>query len=494
MSESSPGLVDEARPLGALDSFFLYTETPSSMMHVAALLRFTLPPGAPADYPAQLVDEIRREAVVQDPWNRKLKHPKVTPPPLQSWVVDQNFDIDYHFRHSALPSPGGERELGYLVSRLHSTPLDLDRPPWELHVIEGFADGGFAIYVKLHHALADGGTVLRMLMRCLLVDPEVTDTPIMFAVPPLRAEPGPDAAAPVRRGVLDRIVETISLPMKAVSATVAAAGELGNVAGQLAAAVGRYVKPDDGTDRPKLALQAPDSILNRRIGRNRRFATQELDLTEIKRIAKARGATVNDVCLAVLGGSLRRYLDELRELPERSLVSFVPIDIRPKGDDGGGNAVGAMLVEIGSDVADPLQRLAAVCASSRAGKAPFAELSLPAALVYSMSFLGPATAQAVISTAGLPDPIPTTFNVSVSNVPGPREDRYFRGCRLEAVYPVSIPYHSALNVTFIGYRDKLDFGFIGDRDVVPHLQRLAVYTGEALTELGSAVDAAGAAN
>lgn len=203
--------------------------------------------------------------------------------------------------------------------------------------------------------------------------------------------------------------------------------------------------------------------------------------------------TVNDVCLAVLGGSLRRFLAELGELPDRSLISFVPISLRPPGASGGGNAVGGMLVALGTDIADPLDRLSAVVASARAGKAQFDGLSQDAAMALSFSMLGPAATQAVLSTAGVPTPVPPTFNVSVSNVPGPRETLYFRGSRLLGMYPVSIPYHSSLNVTVLGYRDQIDFGFIGDRDASPHLQRLAVYTGEALTELAAAVDAAAAA-
>ncbi|OPE45308.1 diacylglycerol O-acyltransferase, partial [Mycobacterium intermedium] len=144
-----------ARRLGPQDLFFLYSESPSTMMHVGGLMPFTPPPGAPKDFLRQLVEESKENEVVE-PWNLKLSHPDLLFSPLQSWVYDDNFDLDYHVRRSALASPGDERELGILVSRLHSNALDLRRPPWEMHFIEGLEDGRFAIYVKMHHALVDG--------------------------------------------------------------------------------------------------------------------------------------------------------------------------------------------------------------------------------------------------------------------------------------------------------------------------------------------------
>lgn len=141
--------------LGPQDLMFIYGETPSSKMHVAGLLPFTPPEGATADYLRQLIDDARKREIVA-PWNRKLAHPRLQYSPLHSWVVDDDFDFDYHVRRSALASPGDERELGILVSRLHSNHLDLTRPPWEIHVIEGLQGGRFALYLKIHHALVDG--------------------------------------------------------------------------------------------------------------------------------------------------------------------------------------------------------------------------------------------------------------------------------------------------------------------------------------------------
>ena len=179
--------------LGLQDLMFIYGETSSSKMHVAGLLPFTPPQDAPPDYLRQ-IDRRGAQTGVAAPWNRKLAHPRLQFSPVHSWVTDDDFDFDYHVRRSALASPGDERELGILVSRLHSNHLDLTRPPWEIHVIEGLEGGRFALYLKIHHALVDGYSAMRMLARSLSTDPDSQDTKMLFNVP----TPAPARAAPVR--------------------------------------------------------------------------------------------------------------------------------------------------------------------------------------------------------------------------------------------------------------------------------------------------------
>lgn len=171
-----------ARRLGPQDMFFLYSESSTTMMHVGALMPFTPPSGAPPDLLRQLVDESKASEVVE-PWSLRLSHPELLYHPTQSWVVDDNFDLDYHVRRSALASPGDERELGIPVSRLHSHALDLRRPPWEVHFIEGLEGGRFAIYIKMHHSLIDGYTGQKMLARSLSTDPHDTTHPLFFNIP-----------------------------------------------------------------------------------------------------------------------------------------------------------------------------------------------------------------------------------------------------------------------------------------------------------------------
>jgi WS/DGAT/MGAT family acyltransferase len=232
------------------------------------------------------------------------------------------------------------------------------------------------------------------------------------------------------------------------------------------------------------SVQAPRSILNNRISRNRRFATQQYQLDRLKGIASANDATLNDVALAIVGGGLRRFLDELGELPDKPLIAMLPVNVRPKDDEGGGNAVAAILGTLGTDVVDPIERLQAVTATTRMAKAELAKMDKDAILAYTGALMAPFVLQLASTVTGVKTPWPYAFNLCVSNVPGPRDVLYLRGSRMEASYPVSIVTHSqALNITLQSYAGTLNFGFIGCRDTLPHLQRLALYTGEALDEL-----------
>jgi WS/DGAT/MGAT family acyltransferase len=443
------------------------------MMHVASLMPFTPPPDASPSFLRDLVHEVRRDPAVQPPWNLKLRFPHLVPSPLQSWVVDDHFDIDYHLRRSALASPGDERELGVLVSRLHSNPIDLSRPPWEMHLIEGLEGGRFAIYTKMHHALVDGYSGVRLMARSLSTDPDERDMPLFFSVPPPERrsrEESADGGFVADLGSLAR-------------GLTGQAGSAATLARRIAGPVLRRGRHPDLVDLP----QAPRSILNKRIGRNRRFATQQYEMARLKRIGAAHGATLNDVLLALVGGGLRRFLGELDELPDAPLVAFLPVNVRPQGDSGGGNAVGAILATLATDVDDPLERLRRITASTRSAKAQLEGMTQESILAYSAYLLAPGGLQAMSAFTGIRAPVPLAFNVCVSNVPGPREPLYLRGARMEAYYPASIPIHGmALNVTMLSYAGMLDLGFIGDRDALPHLQRLAVHTGQALDELDAA--------
>ncbi len=454
-----------------LDAIFLMGETPETLMHVASLIHFTFPPGEEGTFLPRLMDDFRA-ATFEEPWTLRLQTRSLMHQPVHRWVVDDAFDVDYHVRHSALPSPGGERELGVLVSRLHSNALDFRRPPWEMHVIEGLEGGrGFAIYTKIHHSLVDGYTGMRILQRGLSPDPDDREHPFFFSlVKPPRAAREADPVGDVTsivRGLADSV---------------------GAFPSVVRALVDTQLRRGRTSTRAVTSYQAPSSILNSRVGRARRFATQEFELERLRAVARARGATLNDVLMAICAGGLRRFLTDLDALPERPLIAFVPVNVRAQDSHGGGNAVGATLVSLATDLEDPLARLTAITASARAAKARMRGMSADSVIAYSALLLAPAAMQVVKAMSGIPGPVPQTLNVCISNVPGPKEHLYLRGARLDSTYPVSIPGHSmALNITAHSYAGMLDVGFVGDRDALPHLQRLAVHTGEALDELERAV-------
>lgn len=457
--------------LNPLDRALLAAERRDVLMHVGALLLLSPPAAGPGEWARELREEIARGAPVEAPWNLKLLDPDLLASPRQAWVPDESFELEYHVRRSALASPGDERELGVLVSRLHGTPLDFHRPPWEAHFIEGLEGGRIAIYFKVHHALLDGYTGMRLLTRSLSTDPRDLDAPMFWARPLLE---------PARRGsAADEEAPTFDSLLRPVREQLGVAKDMGRALVHLV----RALRDED----PHLVspLQAPKSLLNQRISRSRRFATQQIALDRARSLATASGGTVNDVALALCGGALRRLLSELGALPERPLIAMLPVNVRPKDDPGGGNAVGAILASLATDVDDPAERLAAIIASTKRAKEQLNGMSRRAIMQYGALAVSPMLLALVPGAIGR---VPPAFNVVVSNVPGPATPLYFRGFKLDATYPLSIPFHGyALNITLQSYAGMLNFGFTGCRHALPHMQRAAIYAGAAMDELERAL-------
>lgn len=456
--------------LNPLDWTFLAGETGETMMMVGALMPFSPPPDGDDALLRRLMDEVRAQARACPPWNYKLRYPNRLAHPLQGWVEDPRFDVEYHIRRSALPHPGDERELGILVSRLHSHKLDFQRPPWEVHFIEGLEGGRFAIYFKVHHALVDGYTGIRLLSNSLSSSADDRETPMFFAIEPKSRQPKADKGP--KEPTLEMLMR-LAREQLDTSQTITRA---------LRDTVMGALKPEKARDPAlKAPMQAPKSILNQKISRNRRFATQQFSLERLKRVAKAHGGTLNDLVLALCATALRRLLLELGSLPKEPLTAMLPVNVRPKDDPGGGNAVGAIIASLATDLEDPQARLAAIVASTSAAKRQLQGMTRNGILQYGALLMAPLLLARVPGTVGRIRP---AFNLVISNVPGPTKSLYFRGYKLEAYYPLSIPMHGyGLNITVVSYGDQLNFGFIGCRDGLPHLQRLAVYAKAALEEL-----------
>ena len=459
-----------AKRLNSLDWSFLAGETRESMMHVGGLMTFVPPADAPADFLRKLMDEVRTDTRAQSPWNLKLRHPDLLTHPLQAWVEDKDFDVEYHVRRSALPTPGDERELGILVSRLHSHNIDFHRPPWEVHFIEGLEGGRFAIYFKVHHALVDGYTGIRILSRSMSHTPDDRGTPLFYLIPPPARAPrerGEDAA-PTLDALWQGLQGQLETSRSAASALMAVIRSARRQDHQLVA-----------------PMQAPLSPLNQKISRNRRFATQQFPVERLKRVARAANGTLNDVVLGLCSGALRRFLAEQDSLPAEPLTAMLPVNVRPKDDPGGGNAVGAILASLATDIADPAERIAAIVTSTGHAKVQLQGMSKNAILQFTSLLMAPMLLSQLPGAAGRLRP---AFNVAISNVPGPENPLYFRGFRMDSYFPLSIPFKGyALNITVVSYAQTLNFGFIGCRDALPHLQRLAVYSREALEDLEAAL-------
>lgn len=457
----------DSKPLNLLDLSFVLMETRQTPMHVAGLQTFTPPADAPRDYPRQVYDYLMSFPVTASPFNyvlRGLGAGRLLP----AFEVVAKVDLDYHLRHSALPFPGGERELGILVSRLHSNPMDLDRPLWEMHLIEGLHGGRFALYTKLHHSLADGISGVGLLN--FADDPAQSRTPPVWAVERERR-----ARSPVGAGAYGAVGVLSSAVLNQARALP---NLLQGLAGSAKAALG--FKPDP--DYTSLA-EAPRTIFNVNVTPQRRVATQATTLERMKAIGQAAGGSVNDVLLAACSAALRRYLAEVGKLPRKSLVASIPVGL-PRDTSqpgGGGNAISFCNVRLGTDIADVRRRFAIIRRSSSLGRDYLRQMSPAALMTYTVLTSSP---QMLTRVPAIGARVPPMYNIIISNVPGPRSRLYFLGAEMEAYYPISaLANGQALNITVLSYAGGLFFGFTGCADRVPHLQRLAVYTGEALDEL-----------
>lgn len=463
------------RVLRPTDAAWLFIEKRDKPVHVASLATFSLPPDAPPGFLADLVAEWRARPRFAPPFNLRLR-PGVLSAILPAWqeLKAEDIDLDYHFRHSALPKPGGERELGVLVSRLHSNPLDRSRPLWECHVIEGLENNRFAVYTKVHHSQVDGMGGMRLLSRFLSKDAAARDLPPPWEVGLVSGKKREEEDEGADQGSL--IEKMVSLGKEQFRTGLEAAKALGKLA--LEARKGE-------ADGPAFPYGAPQTILNGRIRGKRRFATQHYDLARIKTVAKAAGVTVNDVFLGLCAASLRRYLDELRELPDRPLTASVPISVRPADDASVGNAISTIFVNLHTDIADPVERLKAISASSAPAKDKLQSMTRGAIDNYTLVLMTPYMVQLMLGLGTMTRPM---NNLVISNVPGPSDVLYFNGAKLEQIYPVSLLFDGqALNITVLSYAGQFNLGFTGDRDSLPHMQRIAVYTGEALVDLEKAL-------
>ena len=459
--------------LNPLDAAWIFTESRATPNHVGGLLQFRLPEDAPQDFLRRLMADFRGHRDFRAPWNRRLKIP-FTRNPLPAWVEDDDIDLEYHVRHAALPWPGGERELGELVGRLQSAPLDLSRPPWECTIIEGLEGDRFALFIKMHHSLIDGVSGMKLLQKAMSTSPKRS-----LSLPPFWASGIERAAQPRLSGTAPTLAD-------AVVAAIQGLTEQARSLPQLAAAFGKMLRrigdPGDGLAVP---FDAPLSVLNGRVREKRRFATQQFPIARLRAVASAAGCTLNDVVLAICGGALRRFLLERDALPDKSLTAGIPVSVRPKDDERTGNAISFIVATLGTDLDDAGVRLKAIRASVLHAKAQLQVLPRQAMTQYTLLLMAPTVVTLLTGIGGRMRPM---FNVTISNVPGPDKPLYFRGARLLATYPASIVTHGqALNITCQSYAGSMNFGFTGCHASVPSLQKLAVYAADALAELEAAL-------
>ena len=488
------------KQLSGLDASFLYMETPSQFGHVSSLSLFERPDDPGYDPLSAWRTQIDRRLHILEPLRRRLREvPFGLDHPF--WVDDPAFDLDFHVRHTAVPPPGGDAQLGELVARIVGRPLDRRRPLWETYVIEGLPDGRFGILTKVHHATVDGASGAELLTLMLDTQPEGDE------VPPPEGDFRPERV-PSDPEVLTRAAAgLIRKPGRAVLLTARTARELGRATRNpvlVAAAnqvrnslrgpagallnIGRARTPETEAVGPLPALAAPKTPFNAPITPHRRFAFRSTSLDAVKGIKNALGATVNDVVMAVCAGGLRTWLEQHDALTDRPLAAMVPVSIRTGEEtEKWTNRVSAIFASLPTDEADPVERVRKV--HDAMGNAKDLFNAVPAAsLTEFAQFPPPAVfARAMRVATRLTGRFNSPVNLVISNVPGPRHPLYAAGARLLHYYPVStIVDGQGLNITVQSYLDTLDFGLVSCRELVPDLWDMADAIIDDLVTLGKA--------
>lgn len=460
-------------PIDPTATGFLLAENRSMPMHVGGLQLFEKPEGAGRDYARQMFEAMRDVEEVA-PLFLKRPHRSLSTVGQLVWVEDEQFDIEHHVRHSALPKPGRIRELLDLAGRLHSTRLAWERPLWEAHVIEGLRDGRVALYTKTHHALVDGISAMRLLQSVLSTDADRRQMPAPW-----------DARTRRNRQEREKVESALAeVPVQAMRSALGVLSEAAGMPGALVRTLTKGVRNETSA----ISLHAPRTIFNQKITGSRRFAAQDWPVERMRAIGKATGTTINDVVLAMCSGAVRSYLVELDALPDAPLVAMVPVGLKAResavASTEGGNAIGAVMCQLGTHLDDPADRLEGIHRSMKDGKEALS--SMTPAQILAMSAIGqaPAIVGPMLRLQGIVRP---PYNLIISNVPGPRTTHYWNGAKMVGTYPLSIPINGmALNITCTSYDGKMGFGLIGCRRTVPHLQRLLVHLEDELSAMEKA--------
>ncbi|MDB5696745.1 MAG: wax ester/triacylglycerol synthase family O-acyltransferase [Sphingomonas bacterium] len=466
--------------LSAQDASFVYLETPHTPMHIGSVGIYD-PSTAPGGF-VRFKDILRfieqrlpgarsfRQRLVRVPFD--LDHPY--------WIEDPEFDIEFHVRHIALPKPGDWRQLCIQVARLHARPMDLTKPLWEFTIIEGLDNidglppGCFALVSKVHHAAIDGMSGVEM-------SAAVHDLDALMTVPDKPDAWRPDHMPKVADLLARSYFNSLIQPMR-VMETI---GRSLPGMGKLAAQVGK------GDVSIRNARPAPKTRFNAKISAHRAWDAVSFKLADIREIKDAvAGATVNDVVLSIVGGALRSYLNATGDLPKDTLTAMAPISVRGEGEKAAlGNLVSAMVVGLGTQVEDPLERLRFVHAEAVNSKAMTNAVGARTLADYSQ--LMPAAlsgiAARLYTRVGAANAHAPIYNCVVTNVPGSRVPMYFAGARMVAMYGTA-PVFDSMGLIFpvYSYGPTIAISFTADRDMLPDPDRLADALGSSFQSLKSA--------
>ena len=476
------------RQLTSLDAQFLNAESGTTVAHVGSVVLVD-PSSHDGEWGLDAVRSVYEQRLHLVPLLRQ----RLVEVPLglgrPYWVDDPHFDIEFHLRELALPSPGNREQLGEQVARIHARPLDRTRPLWEAYVITGLEDGKAAFYTKVHHAAIDGVSGEEILETILDVTVEPREVPPEEAAPAGDRVPSPldmlvRGAASLATSPVD-ILRTVPKSLSYLDELPGAANFPGvRLLSGAASTVGRLVgqsRHPAGRD-----LHAPRTPFNGQITAHRRFGFGSVPLDDVKRVKNHLGMTVNDVVMTMTASALRRWLLDHDALPRVPLVAAVPVSIRTEDQRGShGNEVSVMIAELPTHLGGALERAEATRDAMQEAKQHFQ--AAPPSLYQDLSTVIPTAlsgqvARTLFRAATVPGVL---FNLFVSNIPGPQLPLYLAGARVEGLYPASAvtDWTGGLNITLFSYDGHLDFGLIACREMVPDVWNLVRYLAEALDEL-----------
>jgi diacylglycerol O-acyltransferase len=455
--------------LTSLDASFLYLETPAVHMHVAGVSVFDPRDDGPLTY-----DDVQRVVTARLHLAPRLRQRVMQVPfglarPL--WVDDDRFDLDFHLRRSAVPSPGGRFQLERAVGRVLSRPLDPAKPLWELYVFEGLAERRTAVLLKMHHALADGisGMTIASALFDLAPDAEIgapPATPWAPARPPSRDDLLRDAAQDLVLHPLEAIGRAVSAPARTLGVLAETLSGVRDVVDMGAPPAGPF-----------------DTV----IGPARRFAMAEASFARIREIKGALGGTVNDIVLTAVAGGLHDLLEHRGEQTKgRTLRVMVPVSVRSKAEQGEvGNRVAPAFVDVPVGPLRARTRLQRVRRATAQLKG--STMALSADSIIGLGAYAPPALHAMAARLASRG---RWFNLVVSNVPAPQVPLYLGGAPLVANYPaMPLGERSGLSVACTSLAGTLAFGLTADWDSVPDVEELARGIEAAIDELEKAAAA-----
>jgi WS/DGAT/MGAT family acyltransferase len=447
--------------LSAQDASFLYMDTPTTPMHVGSAMILDPSKSPYGPMTLELALKFYEERLHLMPMARRrlvhvqfgLDHPY--------WIEDPDFDLEYHIREVGLPEPHDWRQFYTLCARILGRPLDLTRPPWEVYIVhgldklDGIPSGSIAVLTKTHHCAIDGASGVDMLMAMSDLTPEMA--PVEPPKRPWQGDPVPSDIELMTRFFGNSLLRPIAFADLLAQALP--------VQQRFAATASSRAQPP-AKPIPKTRFNAP--VSSHRVIGGRRFPLDEV--RAMKNVVK--GATVNDVVLAVCGGALRTYLEAKHELPSESMVAMAPVNLRKETKDGlaTGNQVGALFIAIGTDIADPLERLRSVQSLTHQAK----EISnaVRADLMTRLSEFVPAAtanlAARLTAESARANQAAPAFNCSITNVPGPQVPLFSMGCETVTIVGYGpISDNMGLIMPVSSYYGELSIGFTSCRDMIP---------------------------